>query len=366
MNANHLILINVINFNLGINLMNINGIIVGGTYNSCFSFGKNSSIIAKLASCFENFDIINGSEIFDTEYNNDLIIWMPNISNSIEKIYPKKKKGSVLICSKVLRYESDIEKGYGEALNRIYKMHANAVILINKFSEKFKFSLLDALGNIWIETSNLEDLAKTINKFYCWSASSIRKDSTPLNMSRLKYFNESNLSIDRLCEIVHTVSDKVESQRGGRYFGNVSTRCSYMFPSARSDYDSIIVSSRNSPKNKISINDFVIAKLIDNNVFYNEGSNKPSVDTPIQLYLYKMFDDINFMIHGHAYIEDVLMTEDYYPCGDLRELKSILEHFLTGTRVINLKNHGFLIAAKDIFDLKRKVDNSNFIFRKIK
>ena len=51
---------------------------------------------------------------------------MPNIDNEEEKQYPIKKKGSVLICSKVMR------EGYKpiDAISRIFKMQGNAVIAI--------------------------------------------------------------------------------------------------------------------------------------------------------------------------------------------------------------------------------------------
>lgn len=79
---------------------------------------------------------------------------MPNISNENIKQYPKKSIGNVLIVSKVMR------EGYTDidAINRIFKMHENAVIAIYNDSNIFRFKLIDALGNVWYDGTDLENI----------------------------------------------------------------------------------------------------------------------------------------------------------------------------------------------------------------
>ena len=334
-------------------------IIIGGD----FGQAKESSVINKLAESL-NSEKLNGGSVSDIESisNNvndfDLIIWAPNINNDIEKIYPKKSSGVVLICSKVLRENRD----FGDAVARIFKMNGNAVITINSDERPFKFNLIDALGNVWCSTSNITELSSKITDLYKWTKASTRVGSSNVTFPK----NElCELELSELCGIVREVADKVENERGGRYFGNVSTRCGKMFPSYRISEDIILMSGRNVAKDRLTSEDFVFTKLLDNKVLYH-GDKKPSVDTPIQLNMYKEFKNINFIIHGHAYIDGAVTTDHYFPCGDLRELSAVKEKIGINSNeiILNLKNHGFIIGANTIQDLKRII-NANFKARKV-
>jgi len=95
----------------------------------------------------------------------DLVIWMPEISNSREKQYPEKGADTVLICSKVMR------KGYttDDAMLRVTNMQADAVIMIEAYPfmhKTFWFTLMDRKGKVWIRTTVLKDLAITIFGLY--------------------------------------------------------------------------------------------------------------------------------------------------------------------------------------------------------
>lgn len=336
-------------------------VIIGG------NFGKDtkeSSVINKLAESIVSSKL-NGGTINDIVYVSenleayDLIVWAPNINNDIEKIYPKKGNGSVLICSKVLRENRD----FGDAVARIFKMNANAVIAIDSTSKPFMFNLIDALGNVWCKTSNIDELALSIDKLYKWTKASTRVRSNNIVFDDTEL---CNLELTELCDVVRTVADKVENERGGRYFGNVSTRCSKMFPSYRISDDIILMSGRNTAKDRLTTDDFVFTKLLNGDVLYH-GDKKPSVDTPIQLNMYKEFKNINFIIHGHAYIESAETTEHYFPCGDLRELSVVKDKLDSNTTriVLNLKNHGFVIGASTLDELKEIINISNFKYRNI-
>ena len=332
-------------------------LIVGGDFGD---LPKKSSIIDKLSIKFNNVTVVNGGSIQDLIDINlqgyKLILWMANVDNEIKKFYAKKDVGSILICSKVLRENRNI----GDAVARIFKMNANAVIAIENNVNPFIFNLVDALGNSWCKTSNLLELTNSIGNLYRWHEESIRI-GTVLNKELSTEVSEDEK--ERLIEfssIVKLVADKVENERGGRYFGNASTRCTKMFPSTR-QLNNIFVSARNIPKDRMTADDFVIASLIDNNVNYNSRL-KPSVDTPVQLKLYEKYD-INYMIHGHAYIDNQTFTDNYYPCGDLRELEEIEKFYNCEKFIINLKNHGFVIATETLEEMKEIVEKSKFVYR---
>ena len=335
-------------------------IIIGGDFGE---IPKSSSIVKKLSELLQ-CDSLNGGTIDDlinVKLNDyDLILWFANISNNEEKNYPKKPKGSVLICSKLIHDDvTDID-----AVSRIFKMNANAVISIRTNEKPFNFKLIDALGNVWCNTSDLNNLYDKIKDIYNFTNDSIRYKSISVSNDILDLSD-----YQQFIDLNKLVADKTESM-GGRYFGNCSTRCDKMFPSIRFNNDSILVSRRNVDKNRLTVDDLVLVKLDYDIVQYN-GKYKPSVDTPIQLQLYRIFPNINFMIHGHYYVDGVPFTEKYNLCGDVREVNSIFK-FISISKlgdksngIINLKNHGFLIYASTLDNLDKLINNCNFIKRNI-
>jgi hypothetical protein len=312
--------------------------IVGGSQN------KESSIIKKIATEFrESIShkvlVYNGTTTTDIS-GADLTIWMPDIPNELPKKYPKKDKGSVLICSKVIHND----RTEVDAVSRIFDMNGNAVICIYKDDINmgtFRFKLIDALGHVWIETYVIRFLVQKILELYKWTKLQVRLS--------LEHSNEPvpDVKIPEIFVDINTrIADKIENALGSRYFGNFSTRCMKLFPSFRTDADSYLFSPRNIDKRRLTVNDFVFVKPP-----YYYGDRKYSVDAPVQIALYRAYNDINFMIHGHAFVKgyrDFPVTENYYPCGDLREVHEISVIFDSGIRIVNVKNHGFLLASTDL------------------
>lgn len=79
--------------------------LVGGNFDQ--ATGKPSGIVKKMMLQFGfngngcinggSIDLFKNDRIMNSVANSRLIIWMPNISNDEEKIYPKKGIGSILI-----------------------------------------------------------------------------------------------------------------------------------------------------------------------------------------------------------------------------------------------------------------------------
>jgi hypothetical protein len=321
-------------------------IVVGGNISKI----KESSIIKRLANDFGK----------DTEYFNgilprdisgyDLILWMPEISNDEPKNYPVKDRGAVLILSKVI-YEGRTE---ADAVSRIFAMHGNAVICIYKEEPKnFKFRLIDALGHTWCYTSSLKILNRAIVRFYEWSKGQMRMSFVQATGPISPYVTLP----EKFIELNTKVAEEVESKLGMRFFGNFSTRCMKLFPSARSTIeDGYLFSPRNTDKKHLTEEDCVLVVPP-----YYYGDRMYSVDSPCQMFIYRKFEDINFMIHGHATMKNVGYTDNYYPCGDLREVEEISKVFQTGLRVVNLINHGFLIASTDLEEMEKKIKLLEFV-----
>lgn len=349
--------------------------IIGGNFGDN---PKQSSIINKMFKDFsdrkdniESVYMYNGGalNILPSYVSNDLIIWMPNIDNANHKQYPNKQQGSVMICSKVMR------EGYTnvDAVSRIFKMHANAVIAIYDNNGTKEFKLIDALGNVWIKTSNINTLIDSIIGFYEFTKKAIRINSVQIDKDLpqvndfMKDVEKSTKFLYDLAEFIqinNQLSSYIQLSCGERFFGNLSTRCQKLFPTIKQGNTLMYVSPRNSDKKYLEAEDFVPCFIN----YYNEvayyGERKPSVDSPVQLEIYNNFPNINFMIHGHAFIDNAVETENYCLCGDLNEYDEIKDLITSNIGGINLKNHGFLIYADTIENLKKYAFQLTFSYRR--
>ena len=324
-------------------------IIVGGNFDN--KFPKSSNIVNKITNhlsdtiLFDNITLINGGILDELprELNYDLSIWMPNIDNENIKHYPIKKKGSVLICSKVMR------DGYKDidAVSRIFKMRGNAVIAIYTNTNPYSFRLIDALGNEWYSGSDIKELVNNILIFYNWTNQAIRINTISDNSIE----KEEHPYLNELIQLNNKLSNYIQTSCGERFFGNISTRCQKLFPSVSGNFG-IYVSPRNSNKELLTADDMVYMTAD----YRYKGNFKPSVDSPCQIKIYNNHPEIHYMIHGHAFIKDAITTDEYYLCGDVREADEV-SNLINDNGVINLKNHGFLIYAKTINDLSYIIDN---------
>lgn len=329
-------------------------LVVGGSTN------KVSSIITKLAVLLEAEDGVEFT-LSCNKYNPadpvsidgyDLVLWWPDIDNEEPKHYPVKDQGAVLICSKVMREETTRV----DAVSRIFNMHGNAVVTISKNEDKFEFELIDALNNTWEKTTHLPTLSRMIMRLYEWTKASKRRSLTQNAWPAGLWGIIDKDEIGDFIQLNQELALKVAEGCGNRFFGNYSTRCTKLFPSTRRGKHYFFFSPRNVDKRFVSAKDLV---LCDNEYYY--GDRKPSVDTPVQLDLYKHFPNINWMIHGHAYIKGAKTTDFYCPCGDMREVKEIVDLVdKNGVTKLNLLNHGFLFMSKDLAGMRKHFEEYEF------
>jgi hypothetical protein len=359
-------------------------LIVGGTFSNNPDEIKRSGVVRKMLEHIDNINaythciealMANSGTIetlevlVDAPINEDadVTIWMPNITNEEPKHYPRKKQGSVLICSKVMR------EGYtrADSISRIFKMHGNAVIEIRKDEKTgmVSFTLVDALGNIWYDGNDIPSLMTSIMSFVAFTKAARR-----INTSRTaedyipvaKYFEDNKANLEILLDTNRKLQHHIQTSCGNRFFGNVSTRCQKLFPSIRANLShergvaatrNMFVSPRNSNKESLTPEDMVL--YLTNSDSYC-GENKPSVDSPAQARLYDKMNNINFMIHGHAEIHHphASRTKHYKLCGDVNEVDEILKvvNKDANSFIVNLLGHGFLIGARTGEELSTMVD----------
>jgi ribulose-5-phosphate 4-epimerase/fuculose-1-phosphate aldolase len=108
-----------------------------------------------------------------------------------------------------------------------------------------------------------------------------------------------------------------------------------------------------------------LVRLLEDGSIEYYGESKPSVDTPIQISLYKDFPHVNYMIHGHTYVEGAEFTDNYFPCGDMREYYETRVLINQPFGVLNLVNHGFFMYADTLENLEEMVDKMVFMERNV-
>jgi len=319
--------------------------------------GGKPSKIGKMMLDFLGCEGLNGGDLseLDLDFSRfDALLWMPNIDNSEDKILPriKAQNRKLLLISSKRCVETDYCES--DVVGRLLKTRSNLGIMIEQQQltpsggGRYNFKLLDPLGNIYCDTTNVETLCYALWKRVDFLLSLTRVSSTQVGERQELHIPLNFLDIvrsygERFTEYVNAVNPN-------RFLGNAATRCSYGFPAHR-DGSRVFVSRRNVDKQNITAEDFVEvdAQLGGGIVYW--GNQKPSVDAPLQLLLFTRYAQINYMIHGHVYVKDAPMTEIKVPCGALEEFVEIYRLFPDPQATdftVNLRGHGCLIMANQI------------------
>jgi hypothetical protein len=330
-------------------------LIVGGTFNE--EGGKSSKIVSEMAKNL-SWNVVNGGSLkvlhsikFE-QYKT--VLWMPNLNNDLEKMLPEIKKRHetlTLISSKRV-----VEQDYTQAdiIGRLLKTKSNLGIMITQDEALiYKFQLLDPLGNHWITTTSIPELCQAIKSRLSTLSSLTRWRSHQVQENIPVEIEEKFLEVIK--QYGNEFSKHVNAFNPNRLLGNASTRCAKGFPAQRQG-EYIAVSKRNVDKETISSEDFVAVKEghLDENsnngiLYYND--QKPSVDTAIQLRAFGFYKNVNYMLHGHVYVEDAPFTLHKIPCGyveEFEEIKSLFPDENASNFTVNLKGHGCIIMAQDL------------------
>lgn len=352
-------------------------LIVGGTFDR--NTGKPSSLIQKMYIQLKEYcdvEIFNGGNveqlqgILESTPSYNCVFWFANVDNSEEKIRNVKEYAphTLLITSK----RNDNQKYNFEEL--IQRALANKSNLCYEFSKddtdgKFNIRVFDPLGCVWFNGKDINKaIISTMNRIN-YLSSVTRKPSVRVDTNIDVIFTDKD---KQFLEFVKTSANTFHKLMClppdvKRFVGNASlrfkepTRCMNGFPAIRKD-DIVLISRRNVDKTGISEKDFIPCYLDDNENVAYIGENKPSVDSPVQLRLFKQLNNIDYILHGHCYIENAPMTSIAIPCGAIEEVNEVVtcikEVYNTLDKTfyaINLKGHGCLIMANSerLDDMKK-------------
>jgi len=339
-------------------------LIVGGTFDR--AGGRPSKIVATLAAATQ-WPALNGGSLeailaFDPKLH-DVLVWMPNINNDEDKLLGALKQKNpklTLVSSKRI-----VEKNYSDfdVVGRLLKSHSALGIAIRR-SRGYRFQLIDPLGNVFCDTQSVPALADAL----------VARVTELVKMTRIGSRNVGTapatiVGIDDFVDVVRQYGDAfsrhVNAINPERFLGNASarpteriTRCCHGFPGMRHDA-CYLISRRNVNKERISATDFVAVETDETAVQYH-GYHKPSVDAAIQIRLFNFYRNVNFIVHGHVYVENAPMTASKIPCGHIEEfdeIAALATDELSGNFSVNLRGHGCLILAEDLSYLKQRLDH---------
>lgn len=271
---------------------------------------------------------------------------------------------------------------FAELISRAIAIKANLTIEFVKDPDGlFNMMVFDPLGNVFYDGFMVDEMcAKLLNR-----------TKQLLTFTRVPTIQETNLETPAVPEeteffnFAHSCADifhnLIKPAKGTeRFLGNLSFRCQSGFPSFRGEDGIIYVSRRNVDKSDIGAASFVPTYLDDTNTVKYFGEKKPSVDTPVQLRLYKHLHWANYMIHAHCYVDTIgipetvtLSTTKPIPCGAIEEVAEILTTYRVGKFywefnkhprlvAINLVGHGCILIAEDIEILKELQNHHDSCF----
>jgi hypothetical protein len=323
-------------------------------------------------------------DIWPSVVNYDVVFWFANVSNDEIKVRDVKSLNPkcILITSK----RNDNSKyTFAELISRALAIKANLTVEFSKQEDKFNMMLFDPLGNVFYDGLKAEDMVDSMmNRLYKLTKFTRVPTIQDIDSETPEVPNESEFfDFAHSCaDIFHNLIRPAKGTE--RFLGNLSFRCQNGFPSFRGQNGIIYVSRRNVDKSDIGAASFVPTYLDEEMRTMYFGEAKPSVDTPVQLRLYKLFPWANYMIHAHCYVDTVgindtmvVHTKNPVPCGALEEVEeiyNILPKLITDAPgaltmfnknaprllAINLVGHGCILIAKDkeiLKELQNHKDN---------
>ncbi|HLC78746.1 MAG TPA: class II aldolase/adducin family protein [Candidatus Nanoarchaeia archaeon] len=331
---------------------------VGGSYDD--SGGKSSKIAEEIYERIDGrgVDYYNGGYFSELEkITNDVgeyrvVYWLAKTDSDKPRLVKKLKEINKELIVVGSKRNIDNELSFGEIVYDALSIKANLMVEFGQDGERYSSRVLDPLGNFYVDSEDMNLVGKVLRKrvdeiLHYSRVGSMRIGEKIGSKGNEEFFELIRKYAAVFHDIIHPHADAVE-----RFMGNASFRCEDGFPSYMEE-DLIFVSKRNIDKREINSGGFVAVKKELPVKYY--GSEKPSVDTPIQILLYQSYPKIRYMLHSHTYVKGAPFTERVIPCGAIEEFYEIREKFPNrglGKLLINLRGHGSLVLSSEIEDME--------------
>jgi len=308
-----------------------------------------------------------------------ITMWLPNIPNELEKLRDIKSLDpkTILITSKrnidnKYSFQDVVAHGLSKKSNLIIEIQQSSSRgYINKGIHFYVGRLIDTLGNQWYPRRSeftpdfralaIESVKRAIYLSTITREASVKSPEKPDDIPDTKEINTFFKLVKDHAEIFHKLVKP--SKKSTRFLGNASFRCTRGFPSMKLPDGRIYVSRRNVDKRHIGPETFVqVGFNTKDKVLWYRGANKPSVDTPIQVRLYGMFPEVNYMIHSHTYVKGAPFTKKMVPCGGLEEMQEVTNLYNSNNRMLRLPEAINLVGHGSIVLMRKPSDINSFEF----
>lgn len=354
-------------------------LLVGGSFD--LNNGKESGLIKKMSSYIKeksyDLTVYNGGHyndlknIINSAKEYEVIFWMASVPNDLPKIRNVKTINpyALVIGSK----RNDNEKySFVEILNRALEQRNNLTIEFSKENNRFKMLVFDPLGSSWYKGTDLNECLDTLLNRVEFLLTTRREHTYKIDKTSAIPDNEEFFEYVRnVAEIFHKTIE--HSDDVTKLLGNASYRVpnnNHIFVTERDinkaviNKETIVEVFLDNDKERSDLTKFSKENSRDEvsvDKVYYYGDKKPSKDTVVQVRLYKMFSNINYIVHSHCFVEGGYFTNNSVPCGSLDEIDEVLEviknfynnDFSLDYYKINLKGHGCLILGNNIDILKK-------------
>jgi len=336
-----------------------------------------------------NYGYLQG--VLELLYEFDVVLWFANVPNDKEKIVSdiKKKHPRVMLVTSKANFEN--KYGTMDIIAHALKNKSNLVVefkeedrsQVSKDGDGKQFPrnkdvvarVMDPLGNVFTPktetgfTSVLKYVADAITErvIFLRGIKRIGCNSEILPVKGAPDVEDFITVVKNHGEEFNAI---IHGLNTTRYLGNASFRCEQGFPSFK-DGELIYVSKRNVDKRGITRDSFIAVEpkfgtdidmefgssgdYGEKDVVVYYGTEKPSVDTPIQIKLYNYYSNVKYMIHGHVYVEGAPFTKRIISCGSIEEFEEIIrvrpDMYATNFSV-NLIGHGSITLVQDLEHFK--------------
>jgi hypothetical protein len=280
-----------------------------------------------------------------------LVFWMADVPNGKKKVIMDVKRNNPACILVTSKRNTEGTYDFPSLLHHALGRKSNLVVEFTERDARKYGRVFDPLGNVFLNhTDDFRAVGRVLGARAVELLDYTRMRSEQVGPvipcpDQPEFFDR----IREYADVFHSLIHPAE-EAGTRFLGNASFRCERGFPSFKQE-GLLFVSQRNVDKRSIDQSSFVAVDSWSEGKVRYFGAQSPSVDTPVQLRLYRHFTNARFMLHSHTYVLDAPFTHRLIPCGAVEEAAEIIRLYPDRESIdfpVNIRGHGSLVVAHDV------------------
>jgi hypothetical protein len=332
---------------------------VAGNFSA--SGGSQSSWASKLATELTalgaTVSLMNGGSLTDLDGyaralpDSGVVLWFADVPNDQSKIVTDIKVNHPKVLLVTSKRNQLAKYSFSDLVAQALNTKSNLLVELTGPTANVLATIMDPLGNLFLDQDpNIANVASALYQQLNILLSFTRQASVSVGAAKTL---GSTPDVDKFIQIIVNQANSFHdliNPRSKRMLGNAAFRCESGFPAVKNVDGYIYVTQRNIDKALLTREAFVAIQPGSNGIEYF-GSNKPSVDSPIQLALFAFFTKVKYILHSHTYIAGAPTTAHFVPCGaieEVEEIKALNSNPNATNFCINLKGHGSLVLADSL------------------